>query len=76
MTELAILATVDLRALDARVILWPLLFGLGSYLLLLTQPWARPKPDLGALLRQLDVDERLKDELGSPGAEARPLFAS
>jgi len=76
MTELVVvLGSVDLRALDARVILWPLLFGLGSYLLVLTQPWARPKPDLGEMLRLFDVDERVKDIDADPG-QARTRFAS
>jgi pilus assembly protein TadC len=76
MTELVlILGSLDVRALDARVIVWPLLFGLGSYLLMLSLPWARPKPDLGQLLRLLDVDERLEDDARG-GGESRPLFAS
>jgi len=76
MTELVvILGSLDVRALDARVIVWPLLFGLGSYLLVLSTPWARPKPDLGQLLRLLDVDERLEDD-DRGGGESRPLFAS
>ncbi|HET6315980.1 MAG TPA: type II secretion system F family protein [Chloroflexota bacterium] len=71
---LAGLGSLNVRAIDARVILWPLLFGLGCYLLLLTQAWARPKPDLGEMLRLLDVEERLKDVDDNPAA-ARPLFA-
>jgi len=70
-----LLASVDVRALDGRALLWPLVFGLGVYLLLLGSGWAKPKPDLGELLRLLDVDERLKD--AHPALpEARPLFAS
>jgi tight adherence protein C len=71
----ALLDGLSVRAVDPRAVVWPLLFGLGSYLFVRTQPWARPRPDLGERLRLLDVDERLKDtERGS--AEARPLFAS
>jgi tight adherence protein C len=74
MNELG-LASIELRALDARLVLWPLLLGLGIYLLLRSQPWARPRPDLGGRLRLMDVEERLKDAESS-GLHARPLFAS
>jgi tight adherence protein C len=74
MNELG-LASIELKALDARVVLWPLLLGLGTYLFLISQTWARPRPDLGDRLRLMDVEERLKDaERSGPGA--RPLFAS
>lgn len=76
MSELMALGgVVDVRALDGRVILWPLLFGLGSYLILLSQSWLKPKSDLGDALRLLDVDERLRD-LDRGVRDARPLFAS
>jgi tight adherence protein C len=76
MSELMALGgVVDVRALDGRVILWPLLFGLGSYLILLSQSWFKPKSDLGDALRLLDVDERLRD-VDRGGRDARPLFAS
>ena len=69
-----LLGLVDLRTLDARVIVWPLLFGFGAYLVLTTQPIGRPKPDLGERLRRLDVDERLREaELGQ--RPDQPLFA-
>ncbi|MDQ3810852.1 MAG: type II secretion system F family protein [Chloroflexota bacterium] len=74
MTEL-MLASVELRALDGRLVVWPLLFGLGIYLILLGQHWAAPRPDLGEQLRRLDVDLRLQDAAAAP-ANARPLFAS
>jgi tight adherence protein C len=68
-------ANVQLAALDARVVVLPLLFGLGLYLLLTAQPFGRPKPDLGERLRLLDVDERIRmADLGRFGG--RPLFAS
>jgi tight adherence protein C len=64
-----------LAALDARVVLLPLLLGLGLYLVLTAQPLGRPKPDLGERLRRLDVEERIRlAELGR--YQARPLFAS
>jgi tight adherence protein C len=64
-----------LAALDARVVLLPLLVGLGLYLVLTAQPLGRPKPDLGERLRRLDVEERIRlAELGR--YQARPLFAS
>jgi tight adherence protein C len=69
------LASVELHGLDARVVLWPLVFGLGVYLVLLSQSWARPKADLGDRLRLMDVDERLKDVQHDRHAQ-RPLFAS
>jgi tight adherence protein C len=60
---------------DARVVLLPLLFGLGIYLLLTAQPLGRPRPNLGERLRLLDVDERMRMvELGKRAG--RPLFAS
>src|SRR5205814_6576069 len=66
---------LQLAALDARVVLLPLLFGFGLYLVLTTQPLGRPKPDLGERLRMLDVEERIRlAELGR--YQARPLFAS
>ncbi len=65
----------QLAALDARVVLLPLLFGLGLYLLLTAQPLGRPRPDLGERLRMLDVEERIRlAELGR--YQTRPLFAS
>ena len=68
-------ATVELRAIDARAVLWPALLGLGLYLIVLSLGWGRPKPDLGDQLRLLDVDERLND--ADRGARAvRPVFSS
>jgi tight adherence protein C len=65
----------QVAALDARVVLLPLLFGLGLYLVLTAQPLGRPKPDLGERLRMLDVEERIRlAELDRYAT--RPLFAS
>ena len=64
----------DPSALSWHVLLWPLLFGLGAYLVLTAQPIGRPKPDLAERLRRLDVDERIRMELGR--REVRPIFAS
>jgi tight adherence protein C len=74
--SLALNLHVDaLTGLDLRVIVLPLLLGLGVYLTLSALPLGRPKPDLGERLRQLDVDERLRlAELGQHAAE--PLFSS
>jgi tight adherence protein C len=70
-----LVATIQLTALDARVVVWPLVLGLGLYLVLTAQPIGRPKPDLGERLRRLDVDERIRlAELGRQAS--RPLFAS
>lgn len=67
--------TVQLGALDARVIVLPLLLGLGMYLVLSAQPLGRPRPDLGERLRRLDVDERMRlAELGRRAGP--PLFTS
>ncbi|MCA1648285.1 MAG: type II secretion system F family protein [Chloroflexi bacterium] len=67
--------TTQLAAVDARVVLLPLLFGLGLYLVLTAQPLGRPKPDLGERLRLLDVDERIRlAELERH--QPRQLFAS
>jgi tight adherence protein C len=65
---------VDPSALELRVLIWPLLFGLGAYLLLTAQPIGRPKPDLAERLRRLDVDERIRMELER--RDVRPIFAS
>jgi tight adherence protein C len=71
----ASVAGASLSALDVRIILLPLVLGVGLYLVLISQPLGRPKPDLGERLRALDVDERLRlSELGP--RERRPLFAS
>lgn len=64
----------DLSVLDPQVFLWPLLFGLGAYLLLTAQPIGRPKPNLAERLRRLDVEERLRMDLDR--RDVRPLFAS
>jgi tight adherence protein C len=61
-------------ALQLRVVVWPVLFGLGSYLLLTAQPLGRPRPDLAERLRRLDVDERIRAGVGR--REVRPVFAS
>jgi tight adherence protein C len=67
--------TLQLAALDPRVVLLPLLVGLGLYLVLTALPVGRPKPDLGERLQLLDVDERIRlAELGR--REVRPLFTS
>jgi tight adherence protein C len=75
MSNLGVVETVHLAGLDARVVVLPLLLGLGVYLVLTAQPIGRPKPDLGERLRRLDVDERIRmAELGLRAT--RPLFAS
>ena len=72
MTLFGLPLAIDPQAL--RVLVWPLLFGLGAYLLLTAQPIGRPKPDLAERLRRLDVDERIKMELER--RDVRPIFAS
>ena len=67
--------TVQLRAVDARLVILPLLLGFGLYLILMSLPFGRPRPDLGERLRRLDVDERLRAaDLGR--AAGPPLFSS
>ncbi len=64
----------NLAAFEPRSLVWPLLFGLGAYLVLTAQPIGRPRPDLAERLRRLDVDERLRRQ--GPERELRPMFAS
>lgn len=64
----------DPGALAPRVTAWPLLFGIGAYLVVTAQPIGRPKPDLAERLRRLDVDERIRMELRR--RDVRPIFAS
>ena len=73
---LAGLGQLSLRAdaFQPRVLVWPLLFGLGLYLIVTTQPFGRPKPDLAERLRRLDVDQRIRDQLAH--RDARPIFVS
>jgi len=75
MSHPLLLEMVRLVALDVRVLVWPLLFGLGLYLVLTAQPLGKPRPDLGERLRQLDVDEQIRlAELGRRASP--PLFTS
>lgn len=74
MTLLGLPFAIAPEALQPRVFIWPLLFGLGLYLLVTSQPIGRPKPDLAERLRRLDVDERIKMELER--RDVRPIFAS
>ena len=76
-TLLAGVALVDPDALRLRVLLWPLLLGLGAYLLATapSQPIGRPKPHRRERLRRLAVDARIQDEL-ERRSEGRPLFAN
>jgi tight adherence protein C len=75
MSSVSLVVSLEWSGLDARVVLLPLLFGLGLYLLLTAQPIGRPKPDLGERLRALDVEERIR--IAERGRrEAAPLFAS
>ena len=46
---------LDPSALQPRALLWPVLWGLGAYLLVTALPFGRPKPDLSERLRLLDV---------------------
>jgi tight adherence protein C len=68
------LAGLNWAVLSPPVVLWPLLFGGGVYLVLTAQPIGRPKPDLAERLRRLDVVERIRMDLGA--REVRAVFAS
>jgi tight adherence protein C len=72
--ELPALPAIDPRALHIDVLVWPVLFGLGLYLVLQAQPVGRPKVNLTERLLRLDVDERIRVELERRDA-ARPIFA-
>ena len=75
MIPFSLAGNFHVAALDARVIVLPLLLGLGAYFLLSALPLTRPRPDLGERLRRLDVDERIRQaELDRYAA--RPLFSS
>jgi len=65
---------IDVSIVPLRILIWPLLFGVGAYLLLTSQPIGRPRPDLSERLRRLDVDERVRMDLNRPAV--RPLFHS
>lgn len=56
------------------VLVWMLLFGCAMCFLLVHQPVGRPKPDLEARFRWLDVDERLRVAATRP--RRSPLFRS
>lgn len=64
----------DFSTLEPGVVLWPVLFGLGAYLVLTAQPIGRPKPDLAERLRRLDVDAWLRGEFDRP--DRPPIFTS
>ena len=66
----------DPSAAQPRMLVWPLLFGVGIYLLLTSQPIGRPKTDLAERLRRLDVDERIRAEIEGRRTDAKPFFAS
>jgi tight adherence protein C len=70
----AIVMPFDPGAFQLRLLIWPVLFGLGAYLLLTAQPIGRPKPSLAERLRRLDVDERIRAEIARQ--DVRPIFAS
>ncbi len=75
MIPLSIPLAFDPRLLHPQAVLLSLLFAVGAFLLLTTQPVGRPRPDLGERLRRLDVDERIR--LAEQGRRVeRPLFAS
>ncbi len=68
-------ATLQWPAIDLRLIVLPLLLGLGVHLFVTALPIGRPKPDLGERLRRMDVDERIRiDELER--VTRQPLFTS
>ena len=68
---------LDPSAFELRVLLWPLLAGLGAYLVVTapSQPLGRPKPNLRERLDRLDVDWRIQQHLEHRDRPA-PLFRS
>ena len=70
-----VLLSIDLRALDPRLVLWPLLLGIGVQLILSAVPLGRQRPDLGRL-RRLDVDERVRQAELRRSTTRSPLFTS
>ena len=64
----------DPSVLQLRLLIWPVLFGIGLYLVITSQPVGRPKPDLLDRLRRADVDERIRDEVTH--RDVAPIFAS
>jgi len=71
MMPLGLADTSYLTAIDARVLLLPLLLGVGLYLILTSLPFGRPKRDLGERFRRLDVDERVRVLQLGPAAGQR-----
>ena len=65
---------LNLAGMPAHVVILPLLFSLGVYLVLMAQPLGRPRPDLKARLRRLNVDERVREQVSPPARQ--PVFAS
>ena len=51
------------EAVQPGVLIWPLIFGTGLYLLLTAQPVGRPRRALADYFRRMDVDERIRDQL-------------
>src|SRR5437773_1695719 len=64
----------QLGSVPPPVVLWPILFGVGAYLLLTAQPIGKPRPDLAERFRRLDVDERVRMDLER--GTNHPIFAS
>ena len=65
---------LNLAGMPAHVVILPLLFSLGVYLMLMGQPLGRPRPDLKERLRRLNVDERVREQVSPPVRQ--PVFAS
>jgi tight adherence protein C len=65
---------MPLSQFDPHILIWPVLFGIGLYIVLVSQPVGRPKTDLAERLRRLDVDERILFEMGR--REVQPIFTS
>jgi hypothetical protein len=76
--DLPLLPAVDPRSVQPHVLMWPLLFGIGLYLLLQAQPIGRPKPNLAERLLRLDVDEltSVVDHLRAVHDQGLPLVQS
>lgn len=75
MSPLIVVSALRLTTVDSRVWILPLVFGVGAYLLLTGLRLWQPRPELGEILRRLDVDERIR-EADRNRTERRRIFSS
>jgi Flp pilus assembly protein TadB len=61
--------------LEGEALVWVVLLALGIAGLIMSQPLGRPRPDLAARLRRLEVDARREEALVAAARAARPAPA-